>query len=405
MYWFPLLRGRPVGVLVGRGSALALVQRSLVDARDGHGGLLVVSGEAGIGKSRLVEAAEEVARDLGLDVGHGRAVDDPGCPPLWPWTRLARDRPALAAALAEAPAGSEPGTSARFRWGVGAADALLADARAAGLLVVLEDLHWADRTSLLLLRHLVPELPRSRLVVLATYRDAAGRPVEELLPGLLGSGTTHLRLTGLTPVDVGRWLAADPSSAEGPGLAEALHARTGGNPLLLRLLLDALAGSQAPTAVDLDRLLADRPDLRSLVAARVGELSPRARAVLRAAAVTAPVLAAPVLAAVTGQPEEAVERALAEAEEAGVLRRGTGADGREFAHALVRDAVHADLGAAERSALHHRSALALEASATPVPASSVAAHWDRTTAEGAVGCRARWWAAAARDALAGHAFD
>ena len=355
-----------MGVLVGRGSSLALVRRGLEDARSGRGGLVVVTGEAGIGKSRLVEAAEDVARELGLDVAHGRAVEDPGCPPLWPWTRLARDRPALAAALAEAPVGSEPGAAARFRWCVGAADALLADARPAGLLVVLEDLHWADRTSLLLLRHLVPELPRSRTLVLATCRDAGGRPVEELLPGLLGSGTTHLRLTGLTTGDVGRWLALDPSSsAAAAGLADALHARTGGNPLLLRLLLDVLAGSGAAGAADLDRLLLERADLRSLVAARVRVLAPEVRAVVHAAAVTDPVLGPAVLAAVTGQPEDAVEHALVEAERAGVLRAGGGADGREFAHALVRDAVHADLGAAARSTLHHRAALALESAATP----------------------------------------
>lgn len=284
-----------MGVLVGREAPLALVQRSLLDARSGRGGLLVVSGEAGIGKSRLVEGAEDQARELGLCVARGRAVDDPGCPPLWPWTRLARNRPGLASALAAAPESGVSAADARFRLYVAAADALLADARPAGLLAVLEDLHWADRTSLLLLRHLAPELPHSTVLVLATHRDGAARGLEDLLLGELGAGTAHLRLEGLTPADVTRWLAAEPSLAGRSALAPALHARTRGNPLLLRLLADALAGSEASTGPDLDRLLALRPDLRSLVAGRVRTLSADARSVVEAAAVTDPLLVPPLL--------------------------------------------------------------------------------------------------------------
>ncbi|SDT17594.1 AAA ATPase domain-containing protein [Friedmanniella luteola] len=393
-----------MGVLVGREAPLALVQRALVDARDGHGGLLVVSGEAGIGKSRLVEAAEDRARGLGLGLARGRAVDDPGCPPLWPWTRLARDRPALEAALAATPLEGVSGAQARFRLCVAATDALLAEARTAGLLVVLEDLHWADATSLLLLRHLAPELPHSGVLVLGTHRDGAARGLGELLPGLAGAAT-HLRLDGLTPTDVAQWVAAEPALAGRPALAPALHARTRGNPLLLRLLADALAGSDVSTGPDLDQLLAARADLRSLVAGRVRALTRDARRVVEAAAVTDPLLEPSLLAAATGLSPGAVQQGLAEAGRAGVLRVSGSGEGWAFTHALVRDAVHGDLPAARRSELHHRAARALEAVVPAAPASVVASHWERTAVPAAVERRADHWADAARAALAAHAFD
>jgi DNA-binding CsgD family transcriptional regulator len=391
--------------LVGREAPLAHVRRALLNARDGHGNLVVVSGEAGIGKSRLVEAAEHQARELGMDTGLGRASDDPGCPPLWPWTRLSRGRPALASALVGAPADGASAADDRFRLCVAAADALLAAGQPAGLLVVLEDLHWADRTSLLLLRHLAPELTRSRVLVLATYRDPGGGAVAEVLPGLLGAATSHLRLEGLTSAEVARYLGTIPALADRSELAPALQARTRGNPLLLGLLADALSVIDVPAEPDLDRLLTARPDLRALVAARVQTLSVAARTVVEAAAVADPELSVPVLAAAAGLPADAVEQGLTEAERAGVLRLSPGGDGWAFAHALVRDAVHAALAAPRRSDLHHRIALALEASVPPAPASVVAAHWERTSAPEAVERRPDRWAAAASAALAAHAFD
>lgn len=107
----------------------------------------------------------------------------------------------------------------------------------------------------------------------------------------------------------------------------------------------------------------------------------------------------------TGLSASTVQRGLAEAGRAGVLRVTGRGEGWEFAHALVRDAVHGDLSAARRSGLHHRTALALEADAPPAPASVVASHWQRTEAPEALERRAERWADAARAALAAYAFD
>ena len=167
------------GILAGRDRELATLRRWLAEALAGHGRLVVLTGPPGIGKTRLAEELADGARRAGQRVLWGRAVEERGAPPLWPWRRILdavggaseRDR------LAEDPgrARADDLTAVRFRAAAAAADALTAAAHAAGLLIVLEDLHWADHASLFLLRELAAELPASRLLVLATCRDTAGR--------------------------------------------------------------------------------------------------------------------------------------------------------------------------------------------------------------------------------------
>ena len=131
------------GAFVGRRAELADVRARLAEAAGGEGGLVLVSGQAGIGKTRLVE---EAVRDAGVPTVWGRCVDEPGAPPLWPWLAVARAVPGLdvvlSAAEGEPPTGDP--ASARFRLVASAAEALLASAGPDGLAVVLEDLHWAD---------------------------------------------------------------------------------------------------------------------------------------------------------------------------------------------------------------------------------------------------------------------
>src|ERR1700759_2046029 len=122
----------------------------------------------GLGKPRLAGAVTEMAGEYGVPVAAGYAIDDPGMPPLWPWRGVSRSVPALADALAteladtvRSPADAADSASARFVMFATACRALADAAAARGLLVVLEDLQWADRTSLLLLRHLAGELARS----------------------------------------------------------------------------------------------------------------------------------------------------------------------------------------------------------------------------------------------------
>ncbi|MFJ7218743.1 ATP-binding protein [Amycolatopsis sp. NPDC098790] len=370
---------------VGRAGAAADLRAWLADAAAGTGALVLVGGPAGIGKTRLVEAV------TGREAVWGRCVDDPGAPPLWPWRRVLQALPDVSRALADLDAhdGADL-VAARFRFVALAADALVAAAEPAGLVVVLEDLHWADEASLRLLRHLAGELRRSRLAVLATYRDAEAGPLFDALPDLLGRpGTESLRLEPLTEPDVRAYLAE--AGRAGVNAGDALR-RSGGNPLYLKAVArSAVTGGGAD-------------ELRHLVRTTVSGLDAGTRELLAIASVLGEEVDAHVVAEVAGQPLDAVVTALDRAVRAGVLLSAV-AGSRRFAHAVVRDGIYADLDQGVREELHARTAAALEERPDPALAGVVAGHWLRAAATPvALGRAAEWAEAAARDATRSFAF-
>lgn len=360
--------------IFGRDRELASLRAGLVAAAGGAGRLVLVGGEAGIGKTRLAAEVVAMAGTYGVPVARGHAVDDPGMPPLWPWRRLARSVPALHRVLSEA---HDPTDSARFAMFADAADALVAEAEPGGLLLVLEDLHWADRTSLRLLAHLTAELPASRILVVATHREAG---LSELVRA---PATRTLHLSGLTSGDVAGWVRSATTAEDPEELAERLVDGTGGNPLYVRMLLDSgeVAGQ-----------------LHRLVLSRLERLSTRAREVLGVAGVLGERIEPALLAAVTGEDPGVL---LDEAVAAGVLRVHDGVPA--FEHALVRDAVYEDLAPSARAELHRRCALALaEAGGAP---GRIAAQWRRAAGADAAAECTRWASEAARAATAELAYD
>ena len=144
------------GRLAGRDRELAALRRWLAQARAAHGRLVVLAGPPGTGKTRLAEELAEEGRRSGQRVLSGRAVQEEGVPPLWPWRRIL-GKVGFGHGLGGA--GVEPGgagfddpAGARFRAAAAIADALRSAVGPAGLLVVLEDMHWADHASLFVLR-------------------------------------------------------------------------------------------------------------------------------------------------------------------------------------------------------------------------------------------------------------
>ena len=391
--------------LIGRDRPLADLAECLDEVRAGAGRLVLIGGEPGIGKSRLAEAAVELARAAGLRTARGYAVDDLGAPPLWPWRRLARDLPELAADLLT---GAEDDLTDRFRLFVGVADRLREIADPAGACLLLEDLHWADRTSLLLLKHLTDELADIRLLIVGTHRETRAGQLPGLLPDLLRSSRTRtIRLDGLDAAAVRSWLDRDDGrlhrTSIGDG-AQLLRDRTAGNPLLLTMLIDSIPGDWPELdAARLATLLADRPDIRGLVTGRLAVLSGAAREILQTAAVMAERIRPDLLAQVLDRSQPQVDTALAEAVAHGVLR--TGDDGLSFRHALVRDAVEAEPPAAERAELHRRIAAVLQSRADEVPAALIATHWQRSGGIEAARAALPWWRRAVEDALAGYGYD
>ena len=165
---------------------------------------MLVSGDAGIGKSRLVQEITQRAVSRGMTRADGFAVDDPGAPPLWPWRRALRDLRYVLAALDDVATDADAGRFAMF---VAVTDRLLRAVVTTGIVVVLEDMHWADRLSVLLLNHLCSELPDSRVAVVISFRPRHPGPLRDGLDRLnRGRSVTHVTLDGLASADIRAWL-------------------------------------------------------------------------------------------------------------------------------------------------------------------------------------------------------
>jgi DNA-binding CsgD family transcriptional regulator/tetratricopeptide (TPR) repeat protein len=373
---------------VGRAHELETAERCLADAVAGRGGALVVSGEPGIGKTRLAEQVEEQARKLGVAVVWGRCVDEEGAPPFWPWRQvlwgclaganrdellafvgrnaddLAAIVPDLVARAAPGPAAASPplGGEERFRLFVTVSATLRGAAATTGLVVVVDDLHWADPSSAQLLAHLGPDLSASRMLLVVTYRDEEmtdEHPASAALASLgRQRGTRRLRLDGLAAVEVAGQLEATLGRRFDDDVVERVARRSGGNPFLVAeigQLLDHAARSGGDGG-NWDRAVPE--GARALITRRLDRLAPDARELLRVAAVAGGRIDPLVLADVCSAPAEQVLDHLEHAAQARLVGGGRGS--LEFAHALVRDTLTAEIPASRRVGIHGRIAEHLE---------------------------------------------
>ncbi|MFI7599513.1 ATP-binding protein [Actinoplanes sp. NPDC049681] len=335
--------------LVARVPEVVALDRLRAAAAAGAGAAVLVTGEAGIGKTAVVEEAVARAAAAGATVLTGRAVPDEGAPAWWPWLRLLEAAPVPSDLLTATPAEGETPAATRFR---AAQRTVRALSDAGHLVLVLEDLHWADAASLALLRLLCADISSSRLLVVGTAREAPDLP-----------GAEVLRLEPLSPAAVGAWLAdRAPGPVHGSWAAE-VHRLTGGNPLFVREVVRRL--------IRADRLRrpagpVDFPaELQRLVERRMADLGPQCRDLLGGAAALGAEIDVAVLRAAAPAPD-AVDDLLAEALEARVLSEDPWRPARlRFAHELVRQARYAGLARGERIAWHRRLADALEPVAEP----------------------------------------
>lgn len=364
---------------VGRDEQLGRLRETWGAASAGSGGLVVVSGEAGIGKTRLVEQLVAEVADSGRVAWGACAGLD--APPLWPWHTILRDLPggpgatdgpdASAASDLVDPAGAPARSYARI------VERLRDTAAQVPLLVVLDDLHWADPDSLRLLRLAVPQARRAPLLLVATLRPDEMAAAPELRATLsdLASSTEVVELVGLPTTAVGRLVGELTGRDPTDGIVAAVTRQTGGNPFFLREVLrllvtegrldDALAGG--------DRLVVP-PLVRDVLLRRVAQLSAPARALLDAAALAGTPARLPMLARALGHDAEVVRRAADEAEAA----RFVTVAGQELRleHDLVREAVVAELAAGERRRLHLAIGRALrDADPAVAPARTAETAW------------------------------
>ncbi|WP_033333990.1 ATP-binding protein [Actinomadura welshii] len=387
-------------VFAGRAAELRELRAAHARACAGEPAAVLIGGEAGGGKTRLVT---EFTRDLRaltggcLDLG---AASLPYAPfsailrhlgrdaitslmPAAALPDLARLMPALTAAAL--PPDDGTGQMRLFEHVL----TLIERAGAAEpAVLVVEDAHWADRSTRDLLTFLFRNPPRARVLPVVTFRpeEPDARPWFAELARL--PHVTRLDLPPLTAAEVGDQVRGILGDAD-PVLVRHAHARAGGNPLFV----EALAGNPGDTVPG---------SLRDLLLDRVRRLPVSARTALSAVSAAGDRVGHALLAAVTGQADPALSEALRQAVDHGLLVPDR--DGYAFRHALIREAVHGNLLPGERSALHRRYAEVIERSPdlSETPESALAVHWQGC-GDHAKALAAAWRAAGERHAATAYA--
>jgi predicted ATPase len=315
---------------LGREPILAELATLLASAHGGRGRSLLVLGEAGMGKSTLAEAAATRARAAGFQVARGWCAAAE-MPPYWPWWRISRDL-ALDDPFAAGDAGRVDELDRQLLFAA-VVEALDAASRREPLLLVVEDVHWADPASLRLLRTVVDAVPALPVALVITCRDDPGEAAPEVRERLaeLPTSVRRVELAGLDRAAVAT-LVARVAGGPAPVAAGDLWARTGGNPFFVRevvrlLLAQGEAGSPVIPA-----------GVREVLGRRLARLSQACHALLSAAAVIGDPIDEAVVAAVSGRDEAAVLGLLDEAARSRlVVYDPLQPRPFRFAHALVRE--------------------------------------------------------------------
>jgi class 3 adenylate cyclase len=374
------------GVFVGRESEMELLRAAVDEALSGRGRLLLLLGEPGIGKTRTAEELATYARLRKFQVLWGRCYEGGGAPAYWPWVQAIRsyvhehDHETLLAQMGSgvgdiAQVVSDvrerlPGlpTSpvlepdhARFRLFDSVTTFLRNAANAAPVMLVLDDLHWADKPSLLLLEFLAHGMRGARLLVIGTYRDAElGRqhPLSRTLGELARQQQSErVTLGGLTHQHVARFIELTAGVRPPESLVAAVSRETEGNPFfvneVVRLLvterrLERPEGMRSPS-VDIPQ------SIREVVGRRLDRLSAECNEVLTTAAVIGREFGLDTLERAGGPSGDALLDVLEEALGARVIVEVPRQPGRyAFAHALIRETLYGALTATRRARTHRR---------------------------------------------------
>lgn len=387
---------------VGRTCEVGRLEAAFTQASAGRGSVVLMAGQAGIGKTRLARELARHAEAHGAHVFWGRCVETGGAPPYWPWLQIIRayaravgpdrlreqlaHRPSHVEALL--PELGQSGSAATLTSSPGAPQPsrpqlldsfvtlLRGAARDRPVVVVLDDLHRADKSSMLVLAEVARSVSETRLLVLAGYRDDEvddRDPLVEVLAGLEGEPSCQsLALAGLSAQDVEALLStgSDEGLDEAElALASAVHRQSDGNPFFVHQLLrhlietsriarrDGRWTSEETVAAE----LGIPEGVRDVVGQRLRRRSEHCLRVLTAAAVVGRRFPGGALPDVCGLTADQVDRALEEAVSARIVRPLRDKPGRYiFSHALIRETLYSELSLTRRARLHREVGEALE---------------------------------------------
>ena len=366
---------------IGRQQELALLNAALDDALSGRGQMVMLAGEPGIGKTRLAQELASRAESLGARVLWGWCYEHVGAPPYWPYVQpirayietadpqqlssqmgpggaeIAEIVPELREKLPDLgqPLAAEP-EHARFRLFDSVATFLKNAAQSRPLLFVMDDLHWADESSLLMLEFLTREIAASSVMVLGTYRDVevTGRhPLSQTLGNLVRERHfRRIQLGGLTLQEVGEFVEASAGIALPSDALETIHSRTEGNPLFVNEVVELIN----PEQITENRTWADIiPDgVRDAIGRRLSRLSETCNQVLRTASVIGREFDFSLLRTLDSDiGADGVLEALDEALEAKVIEALPSVVGRyQFGHGLIQQALYGDMSSIRRLRAH-----------------------------------------------------
>src|SRR5215510_4679086 len=398
-YHYPCMSKEPqgsTGQFVGRTHELAVLHEALEQSFAGHGRTVLLSGEPGIGKTRLTTELAAFAQQQHAHVWVGRCHEGDGAPPYWPWTQILRSylssgdtdtiradlgagaadiaqvMPEVGVRLALQPtiAGLET-EQARFRFFDSLTTFFLTAARRQPLVLIVDDLHWADTPSLLLLQFVAREIAGVPVLIVGAYRELAlGRthPLTHALGELVRTPDSQsLHLQGLSEADVAQVLAHSrltPSAA----LVTALHQRTEGNPFFLTAvvqLLEAEGPQSTSGGQEMGMAFPIPHSVQAAIGRRLHPLSADCQHLLQIAAVLGREFRVETLAVVGQQiginaAEDRLFELLEEAVALRVILEVPAVVGRySFAHALIRETLYEELSALRRVRLHQQIAAML----------------------------------------------
>jgi DNA-binding SARP family transcriptional activator/tetratricopeptide (TPR) repeat protein len=351
-------------LLVGYDSELAALEDLLEETLGGQERLALISGEPGVGKTRLADELGWVAETRGAQVVWGRCWQGGGAPPYWPWIQVLEALGHDLMADSAQPDGTDA-QEARFRLFNATARFLRRAATEQPLVIVIDDLHAADPSTLTLLQFLAATAIDAPVLIVGTYRDTEIVLDHPLVAALAELGRaaepTQLVLGGLTREDTAHYVEVSAGTTPMPALAAAIHGTSAGNPLFVGELVRLLQADDRLRELEPGEQLTLPRGVEQVITTRIQQLSADCRRTLALAAVAGREFDTRVLGRAGDVRGERLLELIEEAIPGRVIEPLADVRDRfRFSHELVRHALYQGIPAAERRRLHLAVAQALE---------------------------------------------